>query len=144
VPAADDLPSDPLAALPLPDGAGRRVAVALLGWPPLGVAIAWLLGELSGCGRFSAGCVETFAVGTWVAQFAVLGVLLLIPPLAAASAVGTLAMLAAAIPASILLSAVGGAREPGAAAGILAVVLAIAWLAGAAFAVGRRSRTILP
>jgi hypothetical protein len=144
VPAADGLPSEPLAALPLPDGAGRRVAVALLGWPPLGVAIAWLLGELSGCGRFSAGCVETFAVGTWVAQFAVLGVLLLIPPLAAASAVGTLAMLAAAIPASILLSAVGGAREPGAAAGLLAVVLAIAWLAGAAFAVGRRSRTIPP
>jgi hypothetical protein len=142
--AAPDRPSDPLAALPLPDGAGRRVAVALLGWPPLGVAIAWLLGELSGCGRFSAGCVETFAVGTWVAQFAVLGVLLLIPPLAAASAVGTLAMLAAAIPASILLSAIGGAREPGVAAGLLAVVLAIAWLAGAAFAVGRRSRTILP
>ncbi|HEV8489326.1 MAG TPA: J domain-containing protein [Candidatus Limnocylindrales bacterium] len=135
---------DPLAALPLPEGAGRRVAVALVGWPPLGIAIAWLLGELSGCGRFSAGCVETFAVGTWLAQFAVLGVLLLIPPLAAASAVGTLAMLAVAIPASILLSAVGGAREPGVAAGLLAVVLAIAWLAGAAFAVGRRSRTIPP
>ncbi|MEX2011158.1 MAG: J domain-containing protein [Chloroflexota bacterium] len=138
------LRADPLAALPLPGGAGRRVAVALLGWPPLGVAIAWLLGEVSGCGRFSAGCVETFAVGTWIAQFAVLGALLLVPALAAASAVGTLALLAAAIPASILLSAVGGAREPGAAAGALAIVLAIAWLAGAAFAVGRRSRTIPP
>jgi DnaJ-like protein len=137
-------PVDPLAALPLPGGGGRRVAVALLGWPPIGVAIAWLLGELSGCGRFSASCVETFAVGTWIAQFAVLGALLLLPALAAASAVGTVALLAAAIPASILLSAVGGAREPGAAAGALAVVLAIAWLAGAAFAVGRRSRTIPP
>lgn len=136
--------ADPLAALPLPGGGGRRVAVALLGWPPLGVAIAWLLGEVSGCGRFSAGCVETFALGTWIAQFAVLGALLLLPPLAAASAVGTVALLAAAIPASILLSAVGGAREPGAAAGALAIVLAIAWLAGAAFAVGRRSRTIPP
>jgi hypothetical protein len=136
------LPADPLAALPLPGGAGRRVAVALLGWPPIGVAIAWLLGELSGCGRFAAGCVETFAVGTWIAQFAVLGALLLVPALAAASAVGTVALLAAAIPASILLSAVGGGREPGAAAGVLAIVLAIAWLAGAAFAVGRRSRTI--
>jgi hypothetical protein len=143
-PAEPALPADPLAALPLPGGAGRRVAVALLGWPPLGVAIAWLLGELSGCGRFSAGCVETFAVGTWIAQFAVLGALLLLPALAAASAVGTVALLAAAIPASILLSAVGGAREPGAAAGALAIVLAIAWLAGVAFAVGRRSRTIPP
>jgi hypothetical protein len=138
------LPSDPLAALPLPGGAGRRVAVALLGWLPLGVAIAWLLGEVSGCSRFSAGCVETFAVGTGIAQFAVLGALLLVPALAAASAVGTVAMLAAAIPASILLSALGGAREPGAAAGVLGIVLAVAWLAGVAFAVGRRSRTIPP
>jgi hypothetical protein len=143
-PAEATAPSDPLAALPLPGGSGRRVAVALLGWPPLGVAIAWLLGEVSGCGRFSAGCVETFAVGTWVAQFAVLGALLLAPALAAASAVGTLALLAAAIPASILLSALGGAREPGAAAGALGIVLAVAWLAGAAFAVGRRSHTIPP
>jgi Meckel syndrome type 1 protein len=143
-PAEPAPPSDPLAALPLPGGPGRRIAVALLGWPPLGVAIAWLLGEVSGCGRFSAGCVETFAVGTWIAQFAVLGALLLAPALAAASAVGTVALLAAAIPASIFLSAVGGAREPGAAAGALGVVLAVAWLAGAAFAVGRRSRTIPP
>ncbi len=143
-PAEPGPQSDPLAALPLPGGPGRRVAVALLGWPPIGVAIAWLLGEVSGCGRFSAGCVETFAVGTWVAQFAVLGALLLVPALAAASAVGTVALLAAAIPASIVLSAVGGAREPGAAAGALAIVLAIAWLAGAAFAVGRRSRTLPP
>jgi hypothetical protein len=88
--------------------------------------------------------VETFAVSTWLAQFAVLGVLLLVPPLAAASAVGTVTLLAAAIPASILLSALGGARAPGVAAGALAVVLAVAWLAGAAFAVGRRSRTIPP
>jgi DnaJ-like protein len=135
---------DPLTALPLPGGGGRRVAVALLGWPPLGVAIAWLLGEVSGCGRFAAGCVETFAVGTWVAQFAVLGVLLLVPALATASAVGTLAVLAVAAPASILLSALGGAREPGAAAGILGILLAVAWLAGAAFALGRRSRTLPP
>jgi len=138
------LPSDPLAALPVPGGPGRRIAVALLGWPPLGFAIAWLLGEVSGCGRFAAGCVETFAVGMWVAQFAVLGALLLVPTLAAASAVGTVALLAAAIPASILLSALGGAREPGLAAGALGITLAIAWLAGAAFALGRRARTIPP
>jgi hypothetical protein len=141
-PVEPAFPSDPLATLPLPGGSWRRVAVALLGWPALGVAIAWLLGEVSGCGRFSAGCVETFAVGTWIAQFAVLGILLLVPALAAASAVGTVALLAAAIPASILLSALGGAREPGLAAGALGIVLAVAWLAGAAFAVGRRSRTI--
>jgi curved DNA-binding protein CbpA len=143
-PAEEVLPPDPLAALPLPGGPGRRIAVALLGWPPLGVAIAWVLGELSGCGRFSAGCVETFAAGTWLAQFAVLGGLLLLPALAAASAVGTLAMLAAALPATIFLSAFGGARQPDAAGGALAVVLAVAWFAGAAFAVGRRSRTIPP
>ncbi len=136
------LPPDPLAALPLPGGAGRRIAVALLGWPPLGFAIAWLLGEASGCGRFAAGCVETFAVGMWVAQFAVLGALLLVPALAAVSAVGTVTLLATAIPTSILLSALGGAREPGLAAGALGIVLAVAWLAGAAFAVGRRARTI--
>jgi hypothetical protein len=99
---------------------------------------------VSGCGRFAAGCVETFAVGMWVAQFTILGALLLVPTLAAASAVGTVALLAAAIPASILLSALGGAREPGLAAGALGIALAIAWLAGAAFALGRRARTIPP
>jgi hypothetical protein len=67
-------------------------------------------------------------------------VLLALPALAAVAAVGTLAVLAASVPAAVFLSATGGSREPEAAAAILAVVLGIAWLVGAAFAVVRRVR----
>jgi hypothetical protein len=122
--------ADPLSALPLPGGAARRLVLALIGWPPLGIGLAWLIGEASGCGRFAAGCVETFALGTWAGQVAVLALLVALPPLASVSAVGTIVMLAASIPAAVILSA----------AGALAVVLAAAWLVGVGFAVGRRAR----
>jgi uncharacterized membrane protein YebE (DUF533 family) len=60
------------------------------------------------------------------------------PALAALSAVGTLAALAASIPTAVVLSATGGAREPAASATILGGVLAVAYVAGVAFALARR------
>jgi hypothetical protein len=140
-------PIDPLAAAGLdPDGAllgirggfPARIGLALVGWPPIGVAIATVAGEVTGCGRFAATCVEPFGVGTWVAQLAVIVVLLVMPSLAALSAVGTLAALAASIPTAVVLSATGGAREPAASATILGGVLAVAYVAGVAFALTRR------
>ena len=141
-----DATFDPLAAGLGPNGTllglrGRfppRIGLALVGWPPIGVAIATIAGEVTGCGRFAATCVEVFGVGTWLAQVAVFLVLLALPSLAALSAVGTLAALAAAIPTAVILSASGGSREPAASASILGGVLAVAYLLGFAFALARR------
>lgn len=124
----------------LPGGFGGRVALALFGWPPLGIALATVTGELTGCARFAASCVELFGVGTWLAQLAIIAVLLALPGLAAISAMGTLFALAAAVPAAVFLSATGGAREPAAGAVILGGAVAVAYLAGVAFALARRPR----
>ncbi|HET9455843.1 MAG TPA: DnaJ domain-containing protein [Candidatus Limnocylindrales bacterium] len=129
-----------LGSLAWPGGFAGRVALALLAWPPIGLALATAAGEMTGCSRFAAGCVELFGVGTWLGQLVILSVLLALPTLAAVAAVGTLAALAASVPTAVFLSATGGSRQPDAAGAILAAVLGIAWLAGAAFAVVRRVR----
>jgi DnaJ domain len=133
---------DLLDLLPMASGTRARIGLALLAWPPLGLFLTMLLGEVSGCGRFAAGCVETFALGTWVGQVALVVLLVALPALAAIASVGTLAMLAVAIPGAVFLSAIGGSRDPGAASTALAGILAIGWLVGVAVAVGRRSRTV--
>jgi hypothetical protein len=125
-----------------PSGATARLVLALIGWPPIGLALAMGIGEASGCGRFSATCVEVFSAGSWLAQLAVIAVLLAIPPLATLASVGTVAVLAAAIPAAVVLSAAGGSRVPGAAGPILLTALAVAWVAGIVVAVVRRSRRV--
>jgi hypothetical protein len=121
--------------------------MALAGWPPLGLGIAWLIGEISGCGRFSATCTTdatTIGLGTWIVQLAIVAVLLLVPAAGAISAVGTVGMLGAAIPAAVLLSISGGARQPDAAAAALGVFLAAGYVMGVVVALVRRSRTIRP
>jgi DnaJ-like protein len=130
------------AILPMGGGPTTRIGLALLGWPPLGFAVAALIGEASGCSRFAAACVDTFGFGTLLAQVVVIAVLFALPRLAAVSAVGTLAVLGASIPATMLLSVSGGPQEREAATAALTVVLAAAYLAGAAFAIARRSRTL--
>ncbi len=137
-------PGIPVVALPR--GGGMRLALAMLGWPPLGLGLAWLIGEVSGCSRFAASCspgeVGAFALGTWVAQLAVLGLLALLPAVAAISALGTIGMLATAVPAAVLLSVGGGGYRPEAAGAALAVLLAAGYVGGVVFAILRRSRTI--
>ena len=122
------------------EGFPARVVLALVGWPPIGVAISTIAGEVTGCSRFAAGCVDPFGVGTWLAQLAMIAILIALPSLAALSAFGTLAALAASVPTAVALSATGGNREPAASAAILAGVLAVAYLAGVAFALVRRRR----
>jgi hypothetical protein len=129
---------------PWSTGAGGRVALALVGWPPIGLGVALAAGELSGCSRFAATCVEPLSGGIWLAQAAIIALLLALPVVAAIAAAGSLAVLAAAIPSAVILSALGGSRSPGAAAGVLIAMLAAAWLVGVAVAVARRSRTVRP
>jgi hypothetical protein len=115
---------------------GARAVLALLGWPPIGLAIVALLGQASGCGRFAASCgsdvVGAFGVATWLVQLAVVAILFALPWLARPAAAGSIALLATSIPAAVLLSAIGGARDPAGASVLLVALLAIAWTAGVA------------
>jgi hypothetical protein len=115
-----------------------RLGLALLGWPPLGVAVATAIGESTGCGRFSASCAEVFSPGTWIVQVAIILLLLALPRLAGWSAVGTLVALAAAVPTAVFLSASGGSNAPEASAGLLAAVLGVAYVGGVGWAIVHR------
>jgi curved DNA-binding protein CbpA len=144
-PPARDRPSGGSArdgfAAPLlrpPTTPAGRLGLALLGWPPLGVAAATAVGESTGCGRFAASCAEVFSPGTWIVQIAIVLLLLALPRLAGWSAVGTLVALAAAIPTAIALSAGGGSRQPEASAGVLMAVLGLAYVAGVVWAIAHR------
>lgn len=119
-------------------GFGGRVAVALVGWPPIGLVLSSAAGEVTGCGRFAATCVDVFGVGTWLVQLAIIVLLIAVPSLAAISATGSIVALAAAVPTAVILSATGGARQPEASAVVLAAVLTIAYLAGVAVGTARR------
>ena len=138
-PAGDGLAAarDGLAAplLHPPTTPAGRLGLALLGWPPLGVAVATAIGESTGCGRFSASCAEVFSPGTWIVQIVIILLLLALPRLAGWSAVGTLVSLAAAVPTAVLLSAGGGSRQPEASVAVLMAVLGLAYVGGVAWAI---------
>ena len=119
-------------------GFAGRVAIALVGWPPIGIALSTVAGEVTGCSRFAAGCVDLFGVGTWLAQLVIIAVLLALPRVATLSATGTLAALAASVPTAVFLSATGGSREPAASAAALGTILAVAYGAGIVFGIARR------
>ncbi len=122
-------------------GAIGRVARAVIGWAPIALGIGWVAGEISGCGRFAAGCDETVASSTWLAQIALLVVLLAAGRLARIAAVATLATLAAAIPAALLLSATGNPDDTAAGRLALSGLLVIAWVVGLLSGVAREVRT---
>jgi hypothetical protein len=130
-----------LGNLALRTGFAGRFALALVAWPPIGLVISAISGEVTGCGRFAASCVDLFGIGTWLIQLTVIAVLLALPWLAAISAFGTLTALAASVPTAVFLSATGGSRQPAASAAVLGGVLAIAYLGGVVFAVLRRLRS---
>src|SRR5439155_228198 len=87
--------------LPAARSATGRIAMALLGWPPLGLAVAAAIGEETGCGRFAASCGELSSPGTWIVHAAIILLLVALPPVAAWSAHGTIAALVAGVPAAI-------------------------------------------
>ena len=117
-----------------------RFAMALLGWPPLGAFAAATIDQSTGCGRYAASCPEISAPGTWILEVAIVFLLFALPSLAAWSAHGTIATLVVGVPSAIILSAAGGTNVREASAPILLGVLAVAYLAGVAYAVivGRR------
>ncbi len=121
-------------------GAIGRIARAIVGWAPIALGIGWLGGEISGCGRFAAGCDDAVVLGAWLVQLALLVTLLVVGRLARIASVATLATLAAAIPAALLLSATGNPDDAAAGRVALGGLLVIAWVVGIVFGTVRELR----
>ncbi|HUQ43533.1 MAG TPA: J domain-containing protein [Candidatus Limnocylindria bacterium] len=110
----------------------RRLGIALVAWPPVGLAAAALIGDVTGCSTYSAACGGTEPLLPWLAQAGILGLLLLLPPIARLLAGGSIAVLIALLPISALLLAAGGSGEPEAAFSMW-FLLGVAWLVGIAW-----------
>lgn len=110
----------------------RRLGLALVAWPPIGLAAAAAIGDLTGCSVYSAACGGADPLLPWLAQAAILGLLLLLPPIARLLAGGAIAVILALIPITFFLLAVGGSGAPQAAP-VMATLLAGAWLVGVAW-----------
>ena len=111
----------------------RRLGLALVAWPPIGLAAAATIGDLTGCTTYSAECAGSDSLLPWLAQAAILGLLLLLPPLARLFVGGTIGVLFAVVPVTAFLLVVGGGGAPQAAF-VLSILLAAAWLIGVAWA----------
>jgi hypothetical protein len=121
-------------------GAIGRIGRAVVAWAPIALAIGWIGGEISGCGRFAAGCDDGVVMGAWLVQIAALVTLLVIGRLARIASVATLATLTAAIPAALLLSATGSPDDTAAGRFALSGLLVIAWVVGIVFGAVREFR----
>jgi DnaJ domain len=128
----------PLPLLREPTTPIGRLAMAALGWPPLGMFVAAAVDESTGCGRYAASCADVASPGTWLLNAMLLLFLLALPRVATWSAHGTIAALVAGIPTAIALSAGGGSNVPEASGPVLMTVLALAYLAGVGYAIVRR------
>jgi hypothetical protein len=111
----------------------RRLGLALVAWPPIGLAAAAAIGDLTGCTSYSAECGGSDSLLPWLAQAAILGLLLLLPPLARLFVGGTIAVLLALVPVTAFLLVVGGGGAPQSAFA-LGALLAAAWIGGVAWA----------
>jgi hypothetical protein len=117
----------------------RRLGIALVAWPPIGLAAAALIGDVTGCASFSATCGGTEPLLPWLAQAGILGLLLLLPPIARLLAGGAIGVLVALVPITAFLVAVGGSGAPQAGFA-LSFLLGLAWLGGVAWAVAQTRR----
>lgn len=115
-----------------------RLALAVAGGAPIGLGLAWLLGEITGCGRFSATCDPGVISFAWLAALVIIAAFVVLPAAASIATFGTLSAFAAGIPATVLLSATGGARLPEASSAVLGVILVVGWLMGVVYGIARR------
>jgi hypothetical protein len=119
-------------------GLGGRLLLAFLGWAPIAAMIGGIAGELSGCGRFTASCVDPGGMWVIVPNLVVVVLLAALPQVAAISAAGAIGSIVVSVPTAVILSAAGGAHEPAAASAIISAAAIVGYVAGAAFATGRR------
>jgi len=123
-------------------GQRGRVLRALIGWLPVAFGVSWLIGEITGCGRFAATCNGLSDPLILVIQVAALALLLLFPAIASVAAMGAIALLSAAVVAALALSATGEAADGESRRWALGAVLLVAWLAGVGVALARRFRAL--
>ena len=117
----------------------RRVLIALIAWLPPGLAAGLLINDFTGCGRYAASCAGPEPMLAWVVQPAIFALLLLLPALARLAAVASAFTGIAAVGAGVTLSAAGGTHAMGdTARGLLAAILACAYVAGIAGALSHR------
>ncbi len=119
-----------------------RVVRAVIGWLPIALGLGWLIGELTGCGRFAATCDGSTAPVGLALQLAVLAVLLAVPSLASLTTMAALTVLGASLIAALILSATGSAADGDSRRAALGVVLLTAWLVGLVVAIWRRWRAV--
>jgi hypothetical protein len=125
---------------PAAGGHRGRAMRAVLGWIPAALGLGWLLGELTGCGRFAATCDPAGGPLTAAGQAIVLAILLLLPEIAAVATGAALVVLGAAVSASLVLSATGAAADEASRRTALGGLLLVAWLGGLVIALVRRAR----
>ncbi len=121
----------------------RRFGIALVAWPPIGLAAAAAIGEVTGCSAYAATCGGTDTLLPWLAQAGTLGLLLLLPPLARLLAGGTVALLLALVPVTAFLLVVGGAGQPEAGFALV-FLLGVAWLLGVGTSIVAARRRSVP
>ncbi len=68
--------------------------------------------------------------------------LLLVPRLAALAAAGAVALVVAAVPTTLMLSATGEAASVESRNALLGAVLVVAWVVGLVIGIARRARTV--
>jgi curved DNA-binding protein CbpA len=118
-----------------------RVVRALIGWLPIALGLGWLIGELTGCGRFAATCDGSADPIGLALQLAVLALLLAVPMLASLTTMAALTVLGASLVAALILSATGSAADGDSRRAALGFVLVVAWVVGFGAAIWRRLRT---
>lgn len=107
----------PLGLLAVASRPRRRWAVllALLGWPPLGIAVGMLTQSVAACGRFAAPCAEPFGMLPLLVQPIIILGLVLLPAAAAVAAFASIASILVAGPAAAVAAvavALEGAADP--------------------------------
>ncbi len=117
-----------------------RVVRALIGWLPIALGLGWLIGELTGCGRFAATCDGSADPIGLALQLAVLALLLAVPVLASLTTMAALTVLGASLVAALILSATGSAADGDSRRAALGFVLVVAWVVGFGAAIWRRLR----
>lgn len=117
----------------------RRLALAILGWPPIGWALAWLIGTATGCATYSATCAPGQELLALVVQPVVIGALAVAPEAAAMAGVATLCAIGMAVPAALVLSA-GTLPQPSEGRAALVVLTALGYAGGAVMALRRLLR----
>jgi curved DNA-binding protein CbpA len=109
-----------------------RLAVALIGWPPIGYAVSTLLTEATGCAALSPTCPEPVPFVAMALQPLLIAVLFLLPAAAAVAAFASIIGLAVALPAAAVLS-IGSGPNGRVGAPLLGTLVAAGYLVGLAW-----------